>query len=880
MLVKHSTVVIRLTSIIVAVALILNTANPALATSVRPAAVRERVPIFDQTLVVDRSAATNLDSILAILPQSSPRAAVAVTLQPTFLDHFESIPAHATTSSPGNAVMPGTTSAADARVVLLPVTWKTTLSPSSNKTSMTSALAATATSLPRINLSQRLFLPLVLNAYAPPTPITTTVTPEVGGQLITSGGRVTIDIPPHAVNVPTRLDSAPLLTSSLPAGTVSAALSFHVEAQPQVTVSAGAKATSAPEAAANIFNQPVRLTFAYDPGDLTGKKDETRLVVRTRSGPGAPWTSLPTQIDLEHHTATAYTIHFSDLTLAATAPLSAPIAIDLAPLISSTTSSTPGIFFTHTVVVTREQSTWPVILSSWSDGQGELYTADAMTMTVSSVSGTLTYQQLYLSGTLPISTSAQDVSALFGPGLNTVQITLTKLSPGPDWTYGYRLVTVRNPYARDLGGSYPIALAEHTIDLISGNFVWSETDVATGGFGPGSAFVRTYNSRSSEPGVFGLGWSSPYDSRAWVALDGSVEVRRADGQRELFTPNGSGYQPEPGVFDTLRRANQGWELTEFPSQVVYVYNAAGQIVQMADAYGNVVQIDHQTDRLTVTDAAGRDYTLILNNGQVVALNDPLGRRLTYRYADNTLIGVTDARGLPITYTYTSAGLLTGIANSDGVVLTNTYDENGWLIGQVDGNGVSKTLLPQPDQNLSVYTNGAGQTISAAYDQRNRLSEVTYPDRPPVRYAYTDHDQLSVLTDSLGLTRTFDWAGGNLTRLTDGLGKATEFAYDPALNQPITQRDPLGAMTTYTYTPQGNVTGVHETGLLTLTLDYDARGRITHLANGAGYALSAGYGGPHQDLTVITDTLGQATATPTTLPGKSFRAPPPTGKAWD
>ena len=67
------------------------------------------------------------------------------------------------------------------------------------------------------------------------------------------------------------------------------------------------------------------------------------------------------------------------------------------------------------------------------------------------------------------------------------------------------------------------------VNLKNGNFYISYTDI--------QGMTRTYNSKSTEIGWFGVGWGNPFETRLSVGADGSVVIQEnGAGAATRFTP--------------------------------------------------------------------------------------------------------------------------------------------------------------------------------------------------------------------------------------------------------------------------------------------------------------------------------------------------------
>ncbi len=130
--------------------------------------------------------------------------------------------------------------------------------------------------------------------------------------------------------------------------------------------------------------------------------------------------------------------------------------------------------------------------------------------------------------------------------------------------------------------------------------------------------------------------------------------------------------------------------------------------------------------------------------------------------------------------------------------------------------------------------GAGDTVSYAYDGADNLSAVTYPDGTQVRYEYDLND--------------------NLVKVTDREGHTTTYVYD-AINRITEIHRPNGISTYHTYNGADRITELtnvcDDCGWVVsrYAYTYDERGFITGetaTESLAGYAYDDKHGGKHED----------------------------------
>jgi RHS repeat-associated protein len=271
---------------------------------------------------------------------------------------------------------------------------------------------------------------------------------------------------------------------------------------------------------------------------------------------------------------------------------------------------------------------------------------------------------------------------------------------------------------------------------------------------------------------------------------------------------------------------------------------------------------------------------------VTAISDPEGATTSFDHdpATGDLLSVTDPEGHTTSFGYDGVGRLTSIvapkgnvsgANPSEWTTTLSYDPNNQLIDVVEHVNATTTATTSrtydPDGNLASATDPNGNTTTYSYDDAGQLIEVHRPDGSVLANAYWPDGQLRTQVDgNATAAMSYDHdAQGRPVSVTDALGNATTFGYDPAGNV-AWKADPGGACpaegtgtgcTRYSYDDARQLTGIAYSdgttpavsyaygragqrttmtdGTGTSTYTYDSLGRLTSHTDGAD--TTAGYG---------------------------------------
>jgi RHS repeat-associated protein len=328
------------------------------------------------------------------------------------------------------------------------------------------------------------------------------------------------------------------------------------------------------------------------------------------------------------------------------------------------------------------------------------------------------------------------------------------------------------------------------------------------------------------------------------------------------------------------------------------YNAFGQ-VQSATEPGAAIPTSYNWDA----------------SGNLVALTDALGQTTTLsNYDANGRVGrIVDAAGRATDFTWHPRGWLTSRSVSDGdSTQTTTYDYDG--VGQLTRLGSSSGALQftyDAAHRLTAITDALGNHITYTLDAMgNRVNEqVSDPSGTLARQTTRSIDALNRLQQIVGIAQYQYDPVGNLTRITDPLGHATDQRYD-ALNRLVqtlqpapvagtarptiqmtydgldqlqgvvdprklvttytvdglgnqtAQRSPDSGNTTSTQDPAGRLASSTDARGITTTMHYDALGRVTDIAAGSGTPTGFRYGMAQDAGTVTATGTGTGTTTGT------------------
>lgn len=277
-------------------------------------------------------------------------------------------------------------------------------------------------------------------------------------------------------------------------------------------------------------------------------------------------------------------------------------------------------------------------------------------------------------------------------------------------------------------------------------------------------------------------------------------------------------------------------------------------------------------------------------GTITSVEDPLSRSTTIQRNSSGLpILITRPDGSVSSMTYDIRGNLLEVTdnpNGDVQVTKMTYDPDfSQVTSIIDAAG---NINPQTMVTYKFEYDAAGN-LTKTIDVKGTVSEFRYDEAglgvPGITGLLTTRVDAVGLPEQRTTTFAYDPATGNVARITDPVGRVTNFTYDSAgreevrefqgsdtdpntkqtwryafdaLNRVRTVTNPRGAVVTNTYDAAGNLRSVTDpktTNPGTITFDYDDRNRLMTRTDALGEKEVYEYDDLDR-LTTLTDRKGQ------------------------
>ncbi|WP_435275914.1 RHS repeat-associated core domain-containing protein [Psychrobium sp. nBUS_13] len=416
------------------------------------------------------------------------------------------------------------------------------------------------------------------------------------------------------------------------------------------------------------------------------------------------------------------------------------------------------------------------------------------------------------------------------------------------------------------------------VDVASGNYHLSSTDIAVSGKGPSFNFIRSYNSLS-EPGKQ---WSFNYQVKAEFVTgtfnrelvispkeDGHSQHYFKDMDQKWYAFNAGNFdrliENSDGSFTLYTQGNRLYNFTDPTS------TEAGRLLSIGDRLGNTLTLNYSDNNLTgLTDANNRSYTITRDsNNRIQRVTDFTGRYIEYTYDANSMItAVRNMRGNSYSYTYVGT---TGDARYQlasikdprtKLQLSMSYDSNkrvasitnglnqqtNFTYGKEDGQqatGIEQPSVDGLNHNVGFILDNDRTRVLERLDAQNFGDYKTKQTYKSVTSRYKLAEQ-ALVTSSVDpknnttvISYTSDGAG-NPNQITDALNRQTNATYSTVANQinltPIDSVQQAGVATSMRYRSfieTGQPSTIIDPRNFTTTNSFDSNGWLTQTTDAEG-----------------------------------------------
>lgn len=398
------------------------------------------------------------------------------------------------------------------------------------------------------------------------------------------------------------------------------------------------------------------------------------------------------------------------------------------------------------------------------------------------------------------------------------------------------------------------------VNIMTGNFILSESDMTLADRGMSIDVKRYYNSLDPEVNSLGKGWRFEYESKI-EKKDDRLVVTYPHGRKIYFAQEGDSnvYKAPLTVFDVLiKNANQTYTLTT-ADQTVYQYNSSGQLLSITDINNNTLQLTYSSGSLVgIVGPGGKEIRITMQAGKIAQVQDPLGRIIKYEYdSSNRLTKVVGLGGTTI-YSYNQYGITSIIDANNHKQVENVYDQFGRVIQQTDAEGnVSNISYNDAERINTVLRSASGQRISYSYNDDLFVTKEMYADGSYKSYSYDEHGNVATLRERNGAVRSYSYdERGNTIRIVS----PQPFQYETLMsynddNQVTQIVNSDGGQINFLYDTHGNLieqqVKIDDKGTIASTkYTYDQYGRLLSMTDAENRRISYVYDSGKDPIKVI------------------------------
>ncbi|WP_438435378.1 DUF6531 domain-containing protein [Gorillibacterium sp. sgz500922] len=403
--------------------------------------------------------------------------------------------------------------------------------------------------------------------------------------------------------------------------------------------------------------------------------------------------------------------------------------------------------------------------------------------------------------------------------------------------YVYTQDTIKQAF----GSQNNCACNADPVNMMTGNFLYSDTDITLSGVNEPLAITRNYNSLDRESGLFGTGWRFLYDSNLIVSVDGTLVVSYPDGKRNYFANllGTNRYTSQYAISDTITKNADGSYSLLLKDQSIYLYSPQGKLISITDSNGNktVLQYSSSGALTQIQGFGGNILRITVDQGLIRQIQDQANRTIRYEYDTNHRLIKVIGLGGTTQYDYNAFGI-TSITDANGHrVVKNDYDEVGRVIKQVDAEGYEASIeYNDLDRVNTITKKSTGEKIAYRYDDNLYVTKEEHEDGTYTAYTYDDHGNVIAKRDQGGniTTYTYDARGNRLTSTSPNPHNyETKFTYDEDNNLTAISY-PDGGEKINSYDNKGNLVETKikiQDGIYSSTkYTYDDLGRITSITD--------------------------------------------------
>jgi len=239
--------------------------------------------------------------------------------------------------------------------------------------------------------------------------------------------------------------------------------------------------------------------------------------------------------------------------------------------------------------------------------------------------------------------------------------------------------------------------------------------------------------------------------------------------------------------------------------------------------------DERGNLLTSTDAENGVSAYQYNgDNQLTLFTNPIGDQILLSYDDQGAMIAYDDGIVTLTNTFTPQGLISTSTDAQNNMVVYDYDADHNLSMFTDANGHSTQIFRDAAGNITSAIDHAGETAGFTFDDFNRLLTATNEQMEVTTYTYTPQGDIGTVTGPDGLLFTFEYDEvRNLTSQVDALNRETLYGYDVVRNL-TSITNPNGSSVIYDYDVLNRMTDVTASTGEVASFEYSTLGKLDRM----------------------------------------------------
>ena len=302
------------------------------------------------------------------------------------------------------------------------------------------------------------------------------------------------------------------------------------------------------------------------------------------------------------------------------------------------------------------------------------------------------------------------------------------------------------------------------VNLKNGNFYISYTDLVVHHGDKSLKIERTYNSKSTEVGIFGFGWGSDFETYLVEQSDGSIVVyENGAGARTIFSPIRGGDDIERSVNESLDNLISGLRdfgefATETEALALKKKLMGNEELRTAyfRKYRNLSGLKSRKSSIVKWTSGDRGVQTVERTKMGYVRRYSNGNSEFFD-KEGKLVRGEDNSGYYIVCRYDNEKRLIRIADSNGSTIRLTYKNNSTkFVHQIlsDRNIASYS---HKGQDLVGSVDAAGNKYEFHYDNNHNLTSVVYADGFEMKLDYEPKTQfVSKVTKRSGSSTSYKY----------------------------------------------------------------------------------------------------------------------------